>query len=320
MTNLRDAVAFLKDAVGQNKAQPVYVFHGGACHARAPSVAASYPTPEILGTFALAAEALEPALARRAAEEPALEFAGDRLTLRWSRPALRAAMRIAEAEEPFVDLSAVGWAACPPSLVPALRAALPFVADDGTWQRGVRLRGDRVSAFGGRSMVEVEAEGCALADVNLDGDAARYLVGLRDGPQEFGTAPGALWFRWPVGAWVRLSLLATPWPEQTDRLLADLGDPPVALDDAWRGAIADVAALGDGAVVLTPDGVRGRTDAVDSAVEFATGVAATTEWAKDVLLPVLRVAERWDPDAAAAGGRSAFAGKGLRGVVAGIRR
>ena len=52
-------------------------------------------------------------------------------------------------------------------------------------------------------------------------------------------------------------------------------------------------------------------------VDFATGAQRTTSRTFEAMAPVMKVAERWNPDAE--DGRARFVGKNLRGVVMGLQ-
>ena len=73
---------------------------------------------------------------------------------------------------------------------------------------------------------------------------------------------------------------------------------------------------------MTPTGLvsstyTGGTLLTVANVDFATGAQRTTSRTFEAMAPVMKVAERWNPDAE--DGRARFVGKNLRGVVMGLR-
>jgi hypothetical protein len=97
------------------------------------------------------------------------------------------------------------------------------------------------------------------------------------------------------------------------------GPAETEIDDGWREAFADAAALGDGAVTLTTDGFVSSKGAGRVDVTFETGLSEDhrSSWRAAGLEPVLKYAARWNPGGYPAVVR--FEGDGFRGVVIGQR-
>lgn len=322
LPTLSTAIAFLRGAVARNlhgSAPSLYTFHGGWVHAwGAASVAmAAHPCP-LQGTFALDADTLDAAL-KRMRGEPVIS-AGENSTLVFKSGRLRSELDVLYAD-PVDPPAEVAWEPVPDGLLDAVTLAADFVApagDDRAWMTGILLS-DRVRALNGRSGVEVEVAGLDVPPVIIPPDTAKYLASLGAPSQWVPRGGTTLYFRWPNGAFVRHRTIDAEWPDVAFRAMDSAGDDaPVAIDDELREAIADVAALGDGSIILRPEGLTARRVGSKVAVDIECGVTRQTEWAQDVLAPVMRIADRWNPDAE--GGTARFLGKNLRGLVAGIRR
>lgn len=322
---LLDSISFLKGAVKRSLpggAPSTYTFHEGRMFAQSPAILACYPMDHILGTFALAADDLEHALARMPTE-PQISAGDGVLILKAGR--LRSSITLLACEPPHdADGGINEWEPPPAGLFAALKAVQPFISQDGTWQRGAKLENGRVLVISNRSACEVTLDGLGAAGVLTD-DCVAYLAKL-DEPELSHAAAGALWFRWPAGAWVRCQLSALEWPTDDegrslfDKILGPPAEelPPCELTAEWRAAYDDIAALGDGTLDVRPGGLHGRTEHAEHDAEFATGAARETRWSLATLKPMFGSgATHWDPDAQ---GPARFAGPGVRGVVMGQRR
>ena len=318
---LYDAVQFLKKSVGRSLpggAVSQYVFHDGFCHARGAGSLAAYPCPELPSTFALAADGLEAPLARMK-EQPTLSAGDNDGTLVLRKGRLRATLQIMYADPIEVAPDAALWGPVPTGLVDAIRKALPFVSEMGTWQRGVKLGAGHVFAVSNRAGIEVGVPGLDLGRIEImSDDCAEYIAGLDDDPTQMHHEPGALWLSWDSGAWMRCQLLVYEWGAVADQAMEAGGeDAPIAIDDSWREALADVIALGGASVSVGPEGLSSKADYSVVEAEMDITVSRITEWHAATMEEMAKVADRWNPDA---DGPARFYGPGLRGVVVGLRR
>ena len=317
--SLKRAVPFLRSIVKTNASSgnpPQYTFHDGFCYAQNPAVLAAYPTPHILGTFGLAAEDLESALSRMP-DEPVISAGDEAMILRSGR--LRSTIKVFEALVPHYSVGAQdeSWIAVPSGLTAAVRKAALFTSSRGTWQTSVRLMSDSVSSINDRSAIQIEVDLSELEEtVCLTDTTVKYLES-QDDPDLYQLLPGALVLLWSqTGAWARCQLSMYPWPSDVlDKVMAAAGadEPPVQLTQEWKDALADIVALSDGHVEVTPDGLRGVSSHSVHEVPFATGAQKTSRWSISVVKQLVAAAERWDPDAS---GPALFVGPGCRGVMA----
>jgi hypothetical protein len=312
---LHEAVEFLKGAVARSMpgGQPAtYVFHGGVMHAQSPAILAAYPVPHVLGTFALAADDIEGALARMPSE-PEVSAGDGTLILKAGR--LRSSIDLLACEMPPGGDADANWEDVPQAFIPALRAALPFVPKEGTWHRSIKLEDGRVLALSNRSACEVAVPGLTvLGYAALPTEAAAYLAKLDEAPSGYRFAAGALSFTWAAaGAWARCQLLSAEWPDVFDRLLSGRAEAPVELTQEWRDAFDDACALGDGDVTVKPGGLYAASQHAQHDAEFLTGVERETLWSIDALKPVFGCAQAWSPDEQK--GPAYFCAPGVRGVV-----
>jgi hypothetical protein len=321
--SILEAIAFLKGAVGHSLpgGQPsIYSFNDGVMYAQSPSVLAAYPTPHLLGTFAMAAEDIE-ALSRMPSE-PEIS-AGDG-TIIFKAGRKRSTIDLLDSAPPIGIPDNLSFDPPPPGLIDALRTALPFIPSDGTWNRSVLIHNNRVVALSNRSSIEVKFDG--LADhptATLSDDCVSYLCGLKEGPVGWHHTNNAVIFSWSSGAWARCQRTALPWqtpydtPEFFENFAAKAQNP-VSITDDFREEFAFVAALGDGTVTLTPEGMVGRSPHAEHAADMPTGAQRTSTWAIKALAPVIACASVWHPDTQ--DGPAYFSGPKLCGVVVGQRR
>lgn len=316
--SLQAAIKFLKGAVARNlpgKSPSIYSFHDGVCYAQNSAALAAHPVAAILGTFALSADGLESALARFGTE-PEISDGGN-LTIALKAGRIRSVLRLLHADPPTLTEPTEGWIPVPAGLPAALRMVIPFISDQGTWQQGVKLGDGVIAAINNRNAIEVQVDGLGFGQtLLLGGDCVGYIAGVDD-PVEM-NHDGALYFRWPSGAWLRCQLPPYEWPDVADRIL-DIGieEPPVEIDAAWRSAFDDAAALGEGDVEVCPAGLVSRIEHMTTEIDLETDVALASRWAFKTLAPVIKVATRWDPDNPQ--GHSRFTGPGIRGIVMAVR-
>ncbi|MDE2021147.1 MAG: hypothetical protein KGJ13_12495, partial [Patescibacteria group bacterium] len=115
--------------------------------------------------------------------------------------------------------------------------------------------------------------------------------------------------------------LAEGWPDVASRVIGMAEDAtadrdlPVEINDAWREAFADAAALAkvDNELRVTPDALIVRAAHTQHRIEFETGVTKETTWTIPFLKPMIAVATFWDPDR---DGPGVFVGPDLVGLVA----
>lgn len=330
---LTAAIPFLKGAVQRGLpggAPSVYVFDDsvrapdgvtrGTCYARGAAMLASYPVAHILGTFSLAADDIEHALARMPSE-PEIGAGDGTLILKSGR--LRSSITLMAAEPPagLIDPEQ-SWSEVPGLLFDAFRTAAPFVSPEGTWQHSVKLDEGCLMAVSNRAAIKVQVPGLSVGnhDVSLSLECIEYLAGMNDKPAGMNIGHGQVSFIWPNGAWVRCQTLSVGWPEGLiDKVLdGSVTDAPlIDLTPEWSAAYADVAALGDGDVVIGPEGMIGRSEHAEHRAEFDTGVTTESRWVIKTLKPIFACARSWHPDAP---GPAPFAAPGIRGVVTRVRR
>jgi hypothetical protein len=330
--SLLQAIPFLKGAVGRSLpggAPSIYIFDEGVMYAQGPSVLAAYPVPHMLGTFAMGADDIERALGRMSSE-PTVAAGDGTIILKSGR--LRSTVDLLPCEPPEI-LNHEEGDPPPSALIDALRTALPFIPTEGTWNRSVMIDGSRIVALSNRASIEVVFD--TLADcqqVTLSDDCAAYLCGLKDAPASWQHTNNAVIFSWADGIWARCQKTALPWPapydspsffdsftDEAERKKRgwDALSNPVPITDEFRAAFEDVAALGDGTVTLTPDGMIGRSAHAEHAADLLTGALTKTIWDIKALKPVMAIAKEWHPDA---DGPAYFTGPSCRGVVVGQRR
>lgn len=313
--SLKSAVSFLKSV--PDISRDTYAFHEGWVYAASPAILAAYPVPHMQGTFGLRASELSRVVTRMAVE-PVIEAGDGTLVLRKGR--LRSAIDLLDVEPPPNPLHAEEEQPdpLPEGFMEALEKVLPFISKDGAWQKSVQIIPGALRAISGQCscVVDVPSLTVEAGAVVITDDAARYLASL-DAPSGWRQLPGALGFFWPSGAWMRCQLSVFPWPALADTVfkLAD-AEPTVEITEELREALADVSALGDGHVDITPTSVVGKTPTGKHTAEFTTGLKEDTRWKIEALANVIKIATAWSPDLKPA----PFRGEGCRGVIMKLTR
>jgi len=301
-------------AASRGNAAYYYIFHDGWCYARNPAILAAYPTPELQGTFGLAAAQLDAAIARFPKEPEITSSEDGSLILKSGR--LRTTL-VPVFVDPPEDINVDTWQQVPTDFIDALKIVVPFLAKEGTWQRAVRFHQNTLTALNQRSAVEVTVADLDAPEALVSDEFAAYLIKLTESPTKIAFINGAILCQWSNGAWAKAQLLNFEWPASADKVMSLAGDvAPIQITDEWREAFKDVAALSDGQIQICPDGLKGRLASMSVDIEFAIGVTRPSKWVVEVLEPMFKVAERWNPDGEIT---ASFLGKNLRGVVASLR-
>ncbi len=308
---MHETFEFLRKACGG-----VYHFAGGQVYCRDEALMAGAPSPVqslLQESFNVPQGELEDLLRRR--DEIQLSFAG---ALQVRGRGLSAEVQADRDEPPPVPAQPDGWAAAPDGMIRALEMASCFTEDGARWTAGIRLTDGRVTAICNTGGIDVRVPGLVGRPVLITTATADFL--RDDPPAETATTDNALWARWPDGRWLRALLMNAEMPAAVDGIFeAAKGPATVVIDDAWREAFGDAAALTESSVELRAAGLRFAKGVGQGEVELATGLPddhRSMWWAK-VLAPVMKYAERWNP-----GGYPdpvLFEGDGFRGVVMGRR-
>ena len=261
---------------------------------------------------------LEAALGRMTKGTPAIDTQGTDIVIKCGR--LKATIQKADGTAP--DMAEVDgeWLEVPEGLFQALRAALPFVGDQG-WTSAARLLNGRVTAINNRAGIDVAVPDLAVVEPTMISAATiEFLLGADDAPVAYISNSTNIVFQWGDGRWARFQLSSIAFPESVDKILQGAqGETPIEIEDDWRTAYEDVAALADGDIVIHPGGLEGSKGAGRVLVEIpCQGLEKQSRWSAKVLEPMLKVATHWNPNLYPQA--SPFTdGKAVRGLVMGIK-
>jgi hypothetical protein len=292
-----------------------YVFDGAVVYTRNHAMAAAMPFESGV-PFMVPADEFEAAIGRMK-RDPEIGFDGDAIVLKAGR--LKSTITvISDTEAPGLPPPPDGWRPSPPALSAVLKTALAFTGDQG-WQSGIELDGDTVTAFSSRSGIVIDIPGMACDRVLISKACAEFLAG-QGAPTELAQSPGALDFRWHDGRLLHTQVLTYAMPKEIiERLFAAAGDAaPIAIDDEWRAAWLDAAALSEAVLEIAPDGFHGGKGAGRVDVEMTISLEQSTFWHAPTLVPIFDCATHWNP--AAHPGLALFTAPGLRGVVQGPKK
>lgn len=317
---MHDIVAFLRGSVDKNKTNPIF----GCYIVREGSISAfSYKdgmqagiSMESDSEFNVPAGELDAALSR-IKEIQSITVFGNSIVLKGGR--LRTTIQCHNDAPPALPTMPEEWWDMPAGLVPALKLAQPFLNDMG-WNAGAILTEGKVIGVRNNCGIEVQVAGLHLdATLVLPPSAIEFLIG-QDAPASYAQQANSLFFQWLDGRWFRTALLAGDTPPSVFNIFDRAGsEAPVAIDQPWRDAYADIAALAEGAMTLTPTSLTGIKEAATTEIEIATAVPEghTSRWAIATMEPILACATAWNPQSWPE--PTLFVGPGLRGIVMGAR-
>lgn len=312
---LKEAINFLKGAV-ERKGTALYTFHDGVARARNHIMEAAHPVPELQGTFALAADDLDAALARMPSD-PDITTANNAIVLKCG--CFKSTLQVLSTDEPLPFDRSSDWLSLPKKFIERLGMAKVFANTDTTkWHSGIFLGDGLIRATDGRVAIEIEMPELKAPNISFPTEVVAYLEKRQEDPTQWYQTDNSTSFWWSNGAWLCCQH-TWEWPTNVfDPLFAHCRpDTPVKIDDAWRAVLSYAVARGSGEVQLHPDGFHARSGHAEHDAEHATGVEGETLWASDALQRVVAVATAFDPDSPT--GVSRFVGDNLKGIIAGKR-
>lgn len=205
------------------------------------------------------------------------------------------------------------------NLLDALRALLPFVAEDASrqWAQGVLLKG--ASAFATNNVVAVQrwlgyTFPCAT---NIPKDTVLELLRIGEEPLGLQIAPHCITFFYEGDRWLWSSLYDLGWPDVEAILSAP--SQQVDIPQEMFEALRTVAPFADksGRVWLSPTGVATAQDGSGAAFDIPLPVQQEAIFHVDQLLLIADVAHT--ADFSLYPRPCIFYGQGIRGAVVGMR-
>lgn len=318
---MHDIIAFLKSAVDHSDTAGInscYIIRDGNIYCRNVFLQAGVPMESEV-EFNIPADALEKALQRMKQIE---SLTVDEGVVRIKAGRLRSAIRTVDGEPPPVPAVPTEWQKTPNNLAPALAAAKQHIGDMN-WQNCVRLMNGRVTAFRSQSGIDIEVPGLTISPSLLTPEVVDFLV-AQGGSDEYCAQGGSIFFRWDDGRWLRVQLYDAEMPEANiAHIFENAGtEIPVKITNEFREAYADISAMTDSVVLMTPEGFQGRTrDVANNAVEFKIkGLPKdhASYWDIKYLTPVIEQAAAWNPTTWPQ--PCYFEGPAFRGVIMGRQR
>lgn len=307
---LHEAINFLKP-LGAD----IYSFHEGRVYARSNAILAAYLVPALQGTFALAADDLEKALARMK-EPPVISAQDGSLVLKAGR--LKSSIRLMKSVE-WNEKTGDDFLNVSENLFEVMEKARSFAGKDNDWKQSIKILDDTVLAINGRSCIKVSLKEDTKSSLIFLPETISWLA--KSKPIKWGCGGSNIIFKWDNEAFAKCQFLTTQWPEGIfDRILANAYDGEhVTINDAWREAFAHASALGtSGEAVVSPQGISVKSANGEHVSEFQTGTKGTTTWSIEALKPVIEIADTWSPDTPS--GVSMFKAKDIVGAIAALRR
>ncbi len=315
---MREIIAFLKRAVDRTGGpRSCYMFAGGTVSAQNNNFSAG-ALLAVGVDINILAEELEKFL-DRTTTNPVVKLNKEGVvTITEGR--LRATMRhYADVEPTAVNTTGV-WLDVPPDLAAALVLAVKYTGDR-IWMQDIRLQQNRVTAINGRVGVDITVDGLEIdPNICITKETAEYLGAY---PPDHYRQAGSnhLLFRWDDGRWLKAQLSVDKFPAQVDTIFDAAGKAAATckIDEDWRAAYADAAAMTDSLIVMLHD--RFLVERNSSMIEIACATDVPqghqSRWTKEVMDLVIH-ADAWAPTTYP--DPVAFVGHGYRGVCMGIKR
>jgi hypothetical protein len=319
---MHDTIDFLKRAVtkGSDATVPVmgcYFVHDGMIYARNMAIQAGAPFPALFTEdFNVPAAMVDTALGRIKGDVE-ITYNGGAATLRSAR--LKVEIACISDEPPALPAFPTEWQDVPAGLLPALKVALLFVAEDTGWNAGIRLMGDRVTAINNKSGVDLTVPGMDIQECVIIPECATFILAQKAAPTQYSGGDTSIIFKWADGSWLRAQYLTGAFPATVDRILAASTDEcPAAITDEWKDAYRDVAALSDGMLEILGDRMiaEAQGSKAECMVETTLPAGMRTRWFSKGLDPVVAVATHWAPECWPK--PASFKGPNLHGIVIGV--
>ncbi len=322
---MHDIISFLKNAVDRGNAAGTYgcyMFRETGVYAYNRTMLAGVTVP-YGAEYNIPAGPLDAALARMKSID-SITMDENSVTLRSGR--LRSTIKIDQTEAVEIPVLPDDRIPCPALLSWALTVAKDFCGEE-QWQVCIRIWNDRVTAFAPQRGVDITVPGLAVENpVLITQDTAEFIVDHK--PDELSVVGSSIFFFWDDGRWMRAQTYNGAMPEGTVRQIIDsAGDEaPVNIDNAFKQAYDDIAAMCDKAFSISPEGFVGRMGEDPSHPTSENAVAHAIElpeehlsiWTKEIIEPVMKHATAWNPLNWPK--PCLFVAEGLRGVVMGRGR
>lgn len=316
---MHDVIAFLKDVVTRGPGSGIagcYCVKDGSIYARNQRMQAGIEW-DVGASFNVPADLLDLALAR-IKEVDEIKVEEDALIVRGGK--LRTTIRRVHDEPQPPPEPPDGWLPSSPGLAAALGKAKVFVGDRN-WQQGVRLMEGRVTCFSPSAGIDINVPTLKLPKPCLLTQDVCAVLSAQGDADAIAQEENAITFKWEDGRWLRAQYLYDEMPEKiVARLFDSAGSQaPCEVDDDFRKALADAAALSDGNVTISSRGIRGLKENFTADVEYDIDVSEehNSFWKASVLAMGLEHAVAWNPEAWP--NPALFIGDNIRGLIAGYK-
>lgn len=223
---------------------------------------------------------------------------------------------------PFPDVFPDGkMIECPPNFIETLRLMEPFISEDASrvWSRGVMFQKNKAYATNNIVVVEHKMPVAFPVACNLPHAAVTEALRIGEQPKYLLMADNHLTFYYEGDRWLRAQLTTEPAPDMVaiiDKWSADAHLHPV--DDGMLQALDDLTPfLGPVGAVYCSQGQLSTSPVDGEGACTRVEHTAVGAWSHAHLRDLTTVAVRWDlskhPNPCA------FEGKGIRGVIIGMR-
>ncbi len=323
---MKEQVTWLKDALDTKKLVEhlaYYYLHEGRLYATTGKMTASIPFPYFEGTLLLSGKEFEQVI-KAAPKDAVLEVTdGGRARVRAGR--FRAYIPVLDPEKWPLEREFTSYDALPAGFLDLATKLRDFISENATkmWSaclavtpEGMYATNNFVVAFGPLDTGLTDERQLLLPEWAVD-----FLLGRKDGLEEWGWDDGAAYFSWTNGGKMKTQLVNEEYPTKPIQSMIKKAEPTVTIEGEWRTALLRLTTLaGSQDITLFKDTASFGSEGelfVEDGLETPAPEGGLSCWVAEQLNLVMKVAEKWNPTVWPS--PAPFEGQGLRGVVASKR-
>jgi hypothetical protein len=321
---MQEAIHWLNDALDTKDlviGMTYYLVKDGSIKATNGRLTASYPWPHD-GEFLVPGKEFEKVLARMD-EEPKIIVEDKKIKIRTE--AFRSSIQTRPATDwDYPGIEKAQWELIPDDLIEALRKLRPFLSENATqaWAQCVALEPGWAYASNNIAIAGVQCTSLKNIQALLPIWAIDFVLSRTANLSHWAWSDHYVAFGWNSGAWMRSQLTVGKFPEKAATMIRQSihENPTQPVTDEFRKAFQQVAELAEDTLLIFRNRIESK---FGQALVFSIADCAIPQgsiasaWGAKFLLPVLKVADYWAPDAWPK--PAPFKGQNVSGYVVGRR-
>lgn len=319
-----EAVRWLKDAISSKKIvleMTYYNVQGGQIQATDGRIIAGYPYDSKF-EFLAPGKDLERLLARFD-DDVKIEHDKENRQVLLKSGRSRGAINTLDIEQwNYPGVGEEDWQPIPAGLVSAIKKLSVFASENANhlWACGVTLYDGWVLATNNVAIAGMQVPAIGKMHAIIPLWAIDFIVDRTDGLSHWCHTENYLGFKWKNGAWMRSNLIDSQFPEKVAYMIkaASTELPDVDITDDFRKAVLRVADLAESSIKIDQYEISASfgNSTVTEEIETDMLGGMTTLWGAKFIVPVMKVAEVWDPFMWPK--PAAFRGDGIVGYIVGM--